>query len=78
MVLHWTEQVAGYSSLDGERAAVKDGVVERSRWAEWRHTAAATASLLRRPDIRTPLLLLVIVILAQQCSGMKIIQGSRS
>jgi hypothetical protein len=61
----WRLQEAGYTAL-GEKKRPGLGLCRE---------LGTTLQLFQRRDVLTPVLLLVVVMVGQQCSGMKIIQG---
>ena len=64
--------MAGYSQLDPNK---KGGGSSRTPLAGLARELGNMVEVGRRRDVYTPVLLLVILLVGQQCSGMKIIQG---
>merc|ERR1719225_1398921 len=65
-------QSEGYTLIDEERINTDS---TKTFFNECKQQFIGTLKFLDRRDVRVPMILLLVVIIGQQCSGMKIIQG---
>jgi len=65
----YLSQIKGYTQLDEEDPP------HTLTWAETKQSLLTTVQMFRRREVLIPLSLLMLVLVAQQCSAMKVIQG---